>query len=325
MARATVSQRPQFGVESALGSTASCTHVLRATDLTIKPKIDVKEITAGGARFRTGTYVAKDSSEGKIEGVPCYRELAYLLALAFAPDATPTETVADTVWTYTFGIDDAPASWTCQYGQTGAGNAAQVTGVIATGIELSWKRSSGDAKVSVDVLGQLFADGATLTANPVATDTEVVNGTHVSVYLDTAYANLGDTKLTSVLAVDVKLPSIRDGVWFLDSAKTSWADVVSKLVDGSVELNIEANTVGQALLTSLRDADVSYLRIEAVGPAIDVDNDHKLTIDLAVTGKDHDRQDEEAVYAAKHILQVIEDADGFSHSVTLVTDVDPAA
>lgn len=319
-ARAAVTQRPQYGVETDIGTAVAASKSLRTIGLKVEPDIKRETIVPAGRQFGTGVYTKSEASKGSLDGQVCARELTDVLALVFG-DAYSTSQPYSGVVSRSFHVVEDANAWTVQAGDTT--NAVEVAGLIATDADFVFEKNSGKAEIKVGLIGQIFDNEATLTASPVDLDNIILTGAGVSVYIASTLAGLDSspTQLTSVIGAKVKFDKIRTVAWFLNAAKTSWSDVVADNASGSdVELTLEADSAGRAFLTYLRDNTTKYIRIVVTGETIASTYEYELTFDFAVTPKDYNEKEEDGVYAVTVPLAIIEDVDNFSHKVTLVND-----
>ena len=234
-----------------------------------------------------------------------------MLELAFG---APSVSTASGSTTRTFKLSQTRGSWTVELGDDTAASVA--AGVFAKSIELAWGRNSGDATLSMDLIGAALQDGHVLTAGAVGVSPAPVTAQTVKVYVDGAREDLGTTELSKALSVNVKLDAIADAAWYLNGSG-SFSDTVNTVPASTVTLLCEADADGRAFIDDLRSGDTRYVRVEATGVG-----GRKLTIDLALQVETSAREDSNAIWAANTTLKIVEDADGFSHSVALVT---PAA
>ena len=277
---------------------------------TMTPKIETDKIVSAGQRFATSTYLKKEWSEASIDGVLDYTEARALLSWLM------TETTSGNVRSYTTG-----QARTRNLTVGDATTAATIREAFATSAEFTFGRSSGDASVKMSLIGGQWNDGDTLPSH-TALPPHPISATHVSVYVsDTldglrAYSN----DESSVLKATVKLDKVRDPLWLLNGAP-SHSGAVETVIDGSVELVVEANGYGLDVLNRLRSGATHYIRIIAREPLpagmIGANGGSWLQFDLAVQASDVSRGDQESVYASTVMLNIVTDADGFSHDISL--------
>lgn len=308
---ASVNQRTQWGAEVIPGTPVPADRTFRATTVKVGPSFDVGNVRPSGVRFRTVNYVKKEWSEGTLEGVPCFNELPDFLKWALGAPSTTDN--GDGTFTHVF-MASTGTTRTLEIGDATA--ASQVPSCFIKGFDLGWGRSSGDATLKADIVGGKWADGVTLTADPVVEQVLPITGSTVSVYLSTERIDLGTQQLADALKVDFKTGDMRGPVWTLDATKPSLSDIVPLAMDSAqVEVLVKANGTGRALIESLRTTDTLYMRIEAAGAG-----PYLLTIDLAVQVIDQKRDDQDGVWAATVPFAVIEDETGFSHQFR-ITDI----
>lgn len=148
--------------------------------------------------------------------------------------------------------------------------------------------------------------------DPAAAFTETVKGaapteivavplqpTEVSVYMDSTAATLGNTLLTRVLSANWKLSGRFNPLWALNAAATSYATVVETEPGMTLELLMEADSVGMGLLTQMRAGSSRFIRVEAVSAQeAGTGYVYKLTLDMCgLISEAGEWSDEDGVYA----------------------------
>lgn len=315
MARAYVNQVAQHGAETTPGTAVAATTGFTSLSVTMEPKVEREQVTPQGSRFAATTFTKHDFTEGKVEGVPSYTEAASLLRWAYGAPTTAETGVDTNAYTHLFEVGSG-ITRTVEFGD--ASDAAQVAGVFVSGVGFEWGRNSGTAKVSADLVGGLFSEGHTLTADVDLPAAAPVEPGQVTVYVDDTFATLGTT-VADVLSVKVSIKDLRTADWRLDASKPSIAGSVETAPKAEVELVVEANAAGRALLGAVRSGATKYIRIEGVGAAVGDATDHEtMTLDFACQPLDHGRDDTDGVYVAKVKLAVVRDADGFAHTATVI-------
>lgn len=306
---AAVNQRAQYATESVPGTAVTANRAFRATTVTMGPTVEVETVRPSGSRFASTTYIKKEMSEGKFEGLPCFNETPRLLSWAFGAPVNEEGTGGEYTHTWLIG---AGQTRTIELGDSTAG--AKVAGCFVKNLTFEWGRNSGDAKVSGDIVGGQWTDGVTMATSITASDVLPMEAHKVSVFVDDSYANLGETQMADALKVTFTTGDIRDAVWTLNSSKPSFSDRVDIPLDGAeVELMVKSTTEGRAFLAGLRSGNTYYLRIQVTG------EDASMNIDLAVRATEHSRDEQDGIWASTTKLRVVEDSSAFSHKFQ-VTD-----
>src|SRR6266496_1683054 len=199
--------------------------------------------------------------------VGSYSELIYPFA-SLLKDVSPStvETTAR-LWTFkpTGRSEDTIRTFTVETGS--ATRAQKATFVAVTGLELTLNRSDG-MKIAGTAIGQQIQDNITLTGSPTAYEDVPVLPTHLDVYLDTSSASLGSTKLTRDFNAVFRYQDARAAVWAINSANSSWVNLVETPPTVQIELTVEADSQGMGPLVTARAGTIQYLRLSAVSTVL---------------------------------------------------------
>lgn len=144
-----------------------------------------------------------------------------------------------------------PASYVVQWGGSLAGAAVTLT---ATGTSLTGTTPG----ITVNAT-QAFAAVTDVVALPI-------NPGSVNVYVDSAFASIGTTKLTRVLEATISISDRVSQLWVLNSANASYAAMVEGPPNVTMKLKMEANAAGMAYFTNIRAGSTVFIRVESVGP-----------------------------------------------------------
>jgi hypothetical protein len=115
-----------------------------------------------------------------------------------------------------------------------------------------------------------------------------VAGSHWDLYLDSAAASLGGTKLTRALSVSWSITDIWGMLWVGNTSNTSWVNVVPLAPTSEFKMVLEADSAGMAYLTQFRAGTAVFPRIEATGALIGGSLYHRLRHDFCVVLTDID-------------------------------------
>lgn len=284
--RTSITQVCQIGVESVPGTGVAATK--RLASVMIKPSIqaEVQKYRAAGYKYPTVAALGKAWTKASYEGALTYTELVYFLS-SIMKKVTPTIEGDGPAYSWIFApattVEDVVASFTTEYGS--AVRAGKFTYGLVNGFGYSINRN--EAKISGDMIGQLYTDGITLSSSGVTeVDLVPVLPAQVNVYLDTSAAGLGTTKLTRVLSVDYQVSDRFGTAWTLDRANTSWAAAVETEPKAEMKLKVEADAAGMALLATINNGDSRFMRVEALGGEIETGVNYTFIHDLCgkVTG-----------------------------------------
>jgi hypothetical protein len=307
---ATVTRVVQVGVESTPGTSVAANKRLRS--ITLEPGIqtELNPLRATGGKFPIAAALGKEWIEADIGGYLTYTEIVYLLSSVLV-SATPTQISPPTGtayrWTFTpsHTSEDSIKTFTVENGSSV--RAMKWTYGLVSELGITFNRES--IELGGTLLGQNLQDGITLTASPTLVDVVPVVPSQVSVYLDTTASGIGTTQLLRVLTAEFSISDRFSPVWTIDANKQSFAAHVETQLSATLDLTLEADAQGMALLSAMRNGDKRFIRIKAVGPNIETGNDYTFQLDLCglVTGVDN-FSDEDGVYAIKWTFSATHDS-----------------
>lgn len=308
--RSTLTQVIQAAVETTPG-TAVTAGMKRFQTIGIEPSpsVTVDQFRPTGQKFQGLTALNKEWVQASISGRASYTELVYLLASVLTTPviATPGGGTNSRTWTFTPDNDspDTPKTFTIEHGDSV--RADRFTYGLVTELGLSFNRNA--IEVSGAMIGRQMEDGVTLTGTYTAITHKPVLATQVSVYLDETAAGLGGTKLTRVVSADLRISNRFTPLWVLDAANDSWVTHLETEPDVSLNLVVEADAAGMALLEDLRTNDRSFVRIEAVGDEIESGKSYTLRIDFSGEIKDTGGfSDQDGLYAIEWNMVAVYDS-----------------
>lgn len=217
-----------------------------------------------GQKVGSGVAPGYDYTSWELSSdVGSYSEMVYPLA-SLLKDVTPStvETTAK-LWTFkpTGRSEDTIRTYTVETGS--ATRAQKATFVAVTGLELTFNRSTG-VTVAGTAIGQQIQDNITLTGSPTAIEDAPILPTHLDVYLDPTSGALGSTKLTRDFNAVFRYNDARAAVWAINSANSSWVNLVETPPTVEVELTVEADSQGMGPLVTARAGTIQYIRLSAV-------------------------------------------------------------
>lgn len=332
--RASILERTQLGKETTAGTGVAADKRMTSQAWMLDPQIDFDKFRPEGHKWPTVVAPIKEWVGGSIEGRATYNELAYPLASVVGKTGTGagvqimdglTGTGAYT-WTFNSDVDDAdtPQTFTVEAGQAGTSFAQKCAFGIVTELGLKFDR---DGAVELDGawMGQALTDNVTLTAS-TAIVPEPILITHVDVYLDTTSGGIGTTKLTRLRSADAKIGDRYKPIWVVNSAVSGYAGIVEGEPKGDLELNLEADSTGMGILTSMaRTGATRYLRIRATGPQIysgGVQVFNRFTFDAAIKVADvGDKDDDDGITVIPYTFTIVEDpawSSGKAYSFELI-------
>jgi hypothetical protein len=252
-----------------------------------------------GNKFITVAAPSKELAAAQVAGKLTYTEIVYPFSSLWGA-ATITGSGPFT-WTFNPASTAADSFSTFQIQGGNAVRAQQWNFGLFTGLTISGSRDGWD--ISGTMQGQAITDGITMTAAPTALALVPVLGKDVSVYYDPTSANIGTTKLGRVLRYEFNFADKYAPLWAVDQAQASFVAMVERAPTPTIQILVEADAAGMALLTDARAGSFAYVRFRGVNGT------NTLTIDAAVKHvKPTPYRDQDGVYALAFNLQVAHDA-----------------
>lgn len=306
MTEATVFQAVQIGVESQHGSPVAADLILPTLELEPQPQGNTTELRASGRKTPRGYLLNSDHMQSAIKGGMTYNEIVYLLASLFDYSAPTLNTTLSYTWP--FGTDDDGedvfASYTIEHG---SGQARRWAYNVLTGLDITFKKNASPDG-SGTMIGQEQTEGITRTESPTEIAVVPILPTHLTVYVADTAAGLDAADACGSFEVKWSTKDRRGPVWTLDASEASFTKTVEKRFDMTMEVLLEADAAGMALLENLRDGETKFIRIEAIGAEIETGYYYELTIDMAGQVKTMPAlADAEGVYAVRWTMGMVHD------------------
>ncbi len=307
--RASVFERTQLGVEVTPGVAVPANKRLQS--IGIEPSISSTDemYRPQGNKFATVQSHNQEFTTANLTGKPTYDEIPYALASVMGTPTITTPGAAINAREHAFTINpsdtDTPATYTVESGSSV--RASRFTNGIVQSLNINISRTALD--MTGTMIGQLYEDGVTLTADPETIPLIPVLPSQVSVYMDTTFAGLGTTKLLRVSQANIAIPTRANPVWALDAAQGSYAATVKTAAPITLELTLEADAAGMGLLAVLRNGSTRFIRVEAEGADIEATFPYLMRFDIAgkvsAIGSFSDR---DGVYEIGFTFEVVDDA-----------------
>jgi hypothetical protein len=198
--------------------------------------------------------------------VGSYSEMVYPLASLLKSVAPSTVETTARLWTFkpTGRSEDTIQTYTAQTGSTT--RAQKASFIAVTGIELTFNRSTG-VTVAGTAIGQQIQDNVALDTATAIEDAPILP-THLDVYLDATSGGIGGTKLTRDFNAVFRYNDARSAVWAINSANSSWVNLVETPPTVQIELTVEADSQGMGPLVTARAGTMQYIRLSAVSTVV---------------------------------------------------------
>jgi hypothetical protein len=307
--RASLLQTVQIGVESVSGTAVAAGKTLSGTSIEPGIQTNIRAFKPAGQKFTTVSAIGKEWVEAPLTGQLSYTDWVYLAASGIqytAPDQqeataaylwanVPSQTAVDTIKTYTIEVGGAVRAHKFAYGLVN---------------NLGYMITREEATIKGSMIGQLLTDGITMTTTPTAIDLKPVLPTQCSIYMDTLYSDIGETKLLRCLSIDFETGERFGPVWPIDAAQTSFAAHVETEPAAKFKLKLAADAVGMGLLATMRTGAKKFFRVQAVGETIETTYEYTWQHDICGTVTAvSEFSDEDGIYAIEWTFDATYDDD----------------
>lgn len=322
--RTTVTQVVQIGLETTEGTAVAAGKKLPSINMLPAIAGNVDKFATIGNKFPTIHALGKEWSTAAISGKPTYDEITYLLSsllarvtpvqqsstTAYKSTAAPSSTAPDTIDTFT--IENGSSV-----------RAHKSAGNFVSDLQLTFSRSAVD--IAGTMMGQAITDGISLTSSPTSIPQIPILPAELEVFLDTAAAGLGTTKLLRVLSGEIAINNRFGPLWVVDRSQLSYVAHVELPVAGQVKLKLEADAAGMAVLGDMRTGVSKFLRFKATsGQLAGTAIPYSLQWDFALQVADSPGplNDDGGVYAADWTFDIVHDPTwGKATSVEVINKV----
>lgn len=321
--RSSLNQNVQIGVEATPGTAVAATKRLQSIGIEPSPSVETSQFRPIGSKFNSLSTLGKEWIEASLTGRGTYTEIVYALSSVMTTAVTSVPEAGAQQWVFSPSTraDDTPKTFTVEHGS--GVRADRFSYGLVTEFGMTFNRDA--IELSGSMLGRALEDAITLTSAGITTTNLVpILPTQVSVYMDDAFGDLGTTKMTRMISGEFTLGGRYGPVWVLDAANPSFVNHVETEPDLSVTLMMQADSQGMGLLSTLREGDTKFLRIEAIGANIGATaTPYRFAIDLAVKVSDTGGfSDADGVYAIEFSgIGVHDDPWGKALEVTVVNEL----
>lgn len=306
--RAIVTQGVQIGVETTPGTPVAANKLFQSMSIAPAIAVDINKFQPVGQKYDSIVVPNKEWSTATLTGKLDYSEIIYALA-SVGVSAAGVQQGATTAYLWTFSPAARAADVVKTYSiEQGDANRAQKL-AYAVFDEYGFTINRGDASVEGKLFGQAITDGIVLTAGPTAVVQMPVIPNQVDVYIDPTFGALGTTKMTRVVETKFSIANRFNPVWALNSANPSFTAHVETDPTVQLELLMEADAQGMALLATLRAGATQFIRVKATSPDL-AGTAFPFSLTLDVAGKVSavsDYSDSDGVYAIRWTNDVVYD------------------
>jgi hypothetical protein len=281
-----VSEKVQIGVESTAGTNVVPTIELQGMDVQIDTAIEYDEFGPMGMLTNTLVAPRQEWGQGSLSGYPTYTEIQYPLSNIFGAATISTPSGATNARQWLWAPDEStpwtPKTWTIRRGVPG--DTAEEAGyALLSGLNLSFSRTA-----TPEIGGDLFARRLDYTASLATTGLTSPSLIPIlpaegDVWLDSAGAGLGTTKLLRDFAFSWSVSGLFGPIWPINSSLTSFAAHGVRKPTLETVLRLGNDTAGRALLTNMRAGSSVFVRFKATSSQIiEASTPYSLQIDLAL-------------------------------------------
>ena len=286
--RTLLTERIGVGFEAVAGVAGTVNRRLLSANVDFSPAGDVDAFRPSGSKFAAISTLGREWSEGDLDGKPTYDEMYVWLCLNLGEPTTTVDPNADAptarqhVWPVKAFDPQEPRTATLERGSSV--RAQRATHMYLNSIGLEYSRAAID--LSGDVVARAVEDGIALTGGTTDFPLIPVLPKDTSIYLDPTLGAIGTTKLLRAIEAEWELGNRFGQVWPINAALDSFAAIYETEPDAEVNLTLEADAAGMALLPVLREGDMRYVRIVTEGPIIAGATRYLLQCDFAVKARD---------------------------------------
>lgn len=321
--RASINQRIQVGAESltSLGTAVPANKNLLPFDFKFGPSFNLTPFMATGHKYTTIQEANEEWVDGTMTGAGCYNTLVYPLAGAMGSVTPVASGISITAkdWVFSPPITGSRVPQTYSFEQGDSTTAEKFAYGLFTQFGYKFDRSS--FAVSGKILAHALNESATMTASPTSVPLAPIVANQINVYIDDTQVGLGTTQALKFISGDYSMDGIYGPAWFVNRANSSFSNHVDLAPKATFKIIVEADVTGKALLAKVRAGVLQYIRVECVGPQIDVTNtiNNGFKHDMAVfIGKPDQFTDGAGVYQIGFECTVAEDSTwGKSQQFTL--------
>lgn len=245
--------------------------------------ISKEYFTAAGYKVNTAENILTELGTMDLEVIQDYNAMLPLLSGVLGKPLT-TELEVGVAYQHVFNLNaraaDALATYTAIWGDPVL--ALMATAVAFHGMTLSVQRTqlnlSANAILRKPVSGTVPSTGVTeVPMVPLRASTYCA-------YLDTAWADLGTSKLLNLYSQDLTFSDKLAPDWVVDCGLESYSELLeNENIEIRQQMVLGFDATAQAQVNDALDGKMKFVRIEANGPEIEGSTEnYKLSVDTAV-------------------------------------------
>lgn len=307
------------GLEVTAGTAVTPTKRFASTQVTPNRELLTKMKQVRGFRQPRGGVVNRKRASANIEGMPCYNELAVLLAVMYGHEAIvmvndgPGQTLE--ILPNTSGKDEH-LSLTAEFGDDS--HAERYTYLVPSELELKFTRE--DSTISGKAVCRAPSSISAVTTEDVTVyDQQPISLDQITVFLSPTFAGIGDAgnAIENLFEVNWKINEKYKTKEVLNQTYQSFRNLAQPKYD--VEISVKCENDAQ--MRTIRDAMKAsnqphyFLRLEGIGELIETGVRFRFRADAAVCLKNEMNEDDiDAVFGLSLEMYAVDDDDlGRSH------------
>lgn len=315
-----------MGVEGTLFTAVAATKRARSFGLEVDPQVEVDEYFPDGNIFPSSEALTQEWVEAEMSGVLTFTEIVYALTNAFGPATitTPGGGTLSRDWKWTIQPNTllVPKGFTYEKGNSVY--AVRLVGAIMNAFNIGWKRTDR-IEIGGSLLAKPLTIGHTMTTIGASPTVPLLRVLPQMITVKTAATWSGLTAasaLTRCFEASISLDGFFNPIWPLNASASGHDGYVPVRPDSEFAMTLMANATGMGFLTNLRNGDLVYNRVEAVGPIIEAAIPYKVRIDVSSQVKDVDKfDDNDGVYVIPYTFSPVDDGTNPSVEITVTNNL----
>jgi hypothetical protein len=265
----------QIAPEVTPGTFVPATKRLASIGIALAQDADVGFQGPTGYLFDTIQFVNREWSTSDVSGGPSYTEMQYPLSSLMGVGTVTTPPTAllarDWVFNIVHNRQGTPQTYTVEQGDIDAGTAERAGYCFFQSLNMNFSRDGGN-DLGGSVMGQIMDFNFSLTdpTTVVGIPQVPIEPNEVNVYLDLDSADIGTTQWLDAFAVGWSIDT-RWGVGYpLNRSKPSYDRHYATKPDPTMTFSVANNPNGRELIDYFRGHQTLFIRIEGVGPQIEL-------------------------------------------------------
>ena len=313
--RASVFEKPRFGVEDTAnpGAPVAATKILQSLTVEPTPQLPRDPIKAAGKKRPVGVTSRKQWTDLSFSASTAYQDGAYLLngacCIASVAAISGAAGCSRLTWLQSGDSADTMATYTIEMGSSVG--TARVPGVRVTDIAFNF--TPKEAKITAKGIGKRYDENITLTANPSNVPLIAISPDTVSVYVADTLAGLDDAsaRMKRLVSASWGQSGKQGPIFTLDDTEASFSGTVERAFDMAAQIVVEQDSQGLAVMNKMRAKSLFYTRIECIGQDIISGTPYRLRITFISFVSKTQRGDTDDLYTGTFDLEPCEVVDAF--------------